>query len=356
MPRAAQIFRYTLPLCAPLILRGQTIAKRIGLLLRLEDETGAVGWGEAAPLPGFSREILLEARTALEFAVETWIDGMSPSTTTSPSAAFALQTAFANLCSNEGPDETVYINALLSGAESEILARASGLHVRGYRAAKLKVGRASPEADAALVRAVREVLHPAIRLRLDANRAWPLAQALRFAELVTDCAIEYIEEPVDDPERLAEWRAKTCIPYALDETLQEAAWGISGSAGIPAGKCPIEEARESRFAEAAAWIWKPTLVSEETLDWLRARGSQTPIILSAAHESGVGIAALARLAARYSTRGTPVGLDTYRGLAADALCAPLPMGGADAPLGLLLEAARHVDTAKLTLLWKNESL
>lgn len=342
MPRAARIFRYTLPLRGPLTLRGHTITERTGLLLCLEDETGAQGWGEAAPLPGFSREILLDARADLQLSAETWLEGAPPAASACPSVAFALQTASANLRPNEFYDETIHINALLSGTESEMLTRAGGLHDQGFRAAKLKVGRTSPDADAAFVRAVREVLHPGIRLRLDANRSWTLAQALRFAERIADCAIKYIEEPVDDPEHLIEWRENTAIPYALDETLQEA--------GSKMGR--ERESLRPLFEHAAAWIWKPTLVSEETLDSLRAQGASRPIILSAAHESGVGIAALARLAARHSDAGTPVGLDTYRGLAADVLVAPLPMGGAEVLLGPILEAARQVDTAKLTLLWK----
>lgn len=34
---------------------------REGLFIRLKSETGRVGWGEVAPLPGFSKETLEEA-------------------------------------------------------------------------------------------------------------------------------------------------------------------------------------------------------------------------------------------------------------------------------------------------------
>ena len=54
--RRTDVYRYTLPLKEPLTLRGETFAEREGLLLRVESDTGAHGWGEAAPLPGFSTE------------------------------------------------------------------------------------------------------------------------------------------------------------------------------------------------------------------------------------------------------------------------------------------------------------
>ena len=38
---------------------------REGVLIRLESENGRVGWGEVAPLPGFSQETLEEAITDL---------------------------------------------------------------------------------------------------------------------------------------------------------------------------------------------------------------------------------------------------------------------------------------------------
>ena len=52
------VFRYELPLARPLVLRTCICTSRSGLLLRFEDGDGAFAFGEAAPLPGFSREHL----------------------------------------------------------------------------------------------------------------------------------------------------------------------------------------------------------------------------------------------------------------------------------------------------------
>ena len=59
------LFQYCLPLVAALKLKGALLLERKGLLVRLANPTGAVGWGEVSPLPGFSRESLEEARQQL---------------------------------------------------------------------------------------------------------------------------------------------------------------------------------------------------------------------------------------------------------------------------------------------------
>ena len=59
------VLRYRVPLAAPINLGPRTISKRDGVLVRVETEQGAVGWGDVAPLPGFSAESLTEAIDAL---------------------------------------------------------------------------------------------------------------------------------------------------------------------------------------------------------------------------------------------------------------------------------------------------
>ena len=53
--------RYCQPLQLPLRTAHGVWAKREGLIIRLEDESGAVGYGEIAPIPWFGSETLAEA-------------------------------------------------------------------------------------------------------------------------------------------------------------------------------------------------------------------------------------------------------------------------------------------------------
>ena len=66
-----QIYRYDLPLARPLPIGGsRSLANRSGLILELIDDSGSVGLGEIAPLPGSSRETLEEAEQAAIFLAE----------------------------------------------------------------------------------------------------------------------------------------------------------------------------------------------------------------------------------------------------------------------------------------------
>ena len=51
------LYRYQLPFTQPLTFHGKVEVAREGLLVRIDK-----GWGEIAPLPGFSRETLAEAQ------------------------------------------------------------------------------------------------------------------------------------------------------------------------------------------------------------------------------------------------------------------------------------------------------
>ena len=59
------LYRYSLPFSRPLTLGGITLFQREGVLLRLSGDDGSEGWGETAPLPGFSVEGLVDATTQL---------------------------------------------------------------------------------------------------------------------------------------------------------------------------------------------------------------------------------------------------------------------------------------------------
>ena len=59
------LYRYRLPFTRPLTLGSLTLDHREGLLLKLSGDDGSEGWGETAPLPGFSMESQDEAASQL---------------------------------------------------------------------------------------------------------------------------------------------------------------------------------------------------------------------------------------------------------------------------------------------------
>jgi O-succinylbenzoate synthase len=349
------LYRYDLALSEPVKLKAATLHRREGALIRLTADDGSAGWGEAAPLPGFSPESLEGTIEQLRAAAPELVGREMPpnlSVTDSsplldqvhltPSARFGLEVAILNLCATSRrktlpdllagcPAKTVYTNGLLSGSTEKVLTEASLMEETGYRAVKLKVGRRKVHEDTELVRRVREILGGDVSLRLDANRAWGFDEALEFARGISGVRVEYVEEPLAAPGRLAELAREWGLPVALDETL--------------VGMKPEEL---GRHAYARAAVLKPTLLGgvSRALDLAeRAAGLGMAAVLSSSYESGVGIGALVGLAAAVGE--VPVGLDTYRALAGDVINPPLPLPAPAVDVLETMEAARMVDVGHL---------
>lgn len=276
-----------IPLAAPLEFRNQTIRERDVLLLTRGDGS----WAEAAPLPGFSRESVDDVLNALN----------QRSFDTCPSLQFAIDC----LAENDWPEADVPVNALLTGPSSQFLERAKSLANSKCRAVKLKVGSASIAEDLERVKLLRKALRSDQAIRLDANRAWDWESAVEFGKAVSSLgqyAIEYIEEPLAEPQRLEEFFAETKCNFALDESL-------------------LQDVKLDDFSSAAALVVKPTLVgSVSKIETLVKTGK--PLVFSGCFESGVGTLPIARLAARFSPN-IPHGLDTYSRIARDVLIEPL---------------------------------
>lgn len=332
-----QIFRYDLPLCRPLRLRGLVLDTRAGLIVRVEERGGAWGCGEAAPLPGWSEE-KLEDVTAEATRAARSITGCTVPLRRGPlsdrferwlldhhlsaSLSCGLQGAVVDMAARAAgldlpeffgapPIKSIPINGLLLGNTEELAEEAQALCRSGYRVLKLKVGRGEPEREARLVRLLWGTLGENATLRLDANRAWDYDTAVAFTKEIGDCRLDYIEEPLRDPSRLVEFSARTGAPVALDETVAERGF---------------EDLEQWRGVKAV--VLKPMLLGGfECTMWMARRALNLGIIpvLSAAFESGVGLAAVADLAATLNQPEVAVGLDTYRWLAADTLAERLDM-------------------------------
>src|SRR5471030_3139569 len=92
MPYRLAYRRYRLPFRAPVRTAHGIWAEREGVILRLEGDGGAIGWGEAAPVPGFGTENADE----VEAACRRLGEGFATETLTSlPSRLLCLRTALA---------------------------------------------------------------------------------------------------------------------------------------------------------------------------------------------------------------------------------------------------------------------
>lgn len=308
--RQASLYHYTLPLQSELILKDIQLSKREGLLVRLLED-GREGWGEIAPLPTFSRESLNEAEEMLKIWLRHWLSFSTSINPLPPSVDFGLSCALAEL-HRQLPQQIVQPPVLLcSDSSTETCVRLSSAAL-----AKLKIGRSSPEKDGETAATLLSSV-PNLRLRLDANRAWTLQQAVSFAQKLTKsqrARIDFIEEPCHTPENSLAFAKQCEINIAWDETTREPDF-------IP---CQIPY--------VTTIVLKPTLLG--SLEKCRTLISQAEkcgltSIISSSLESSLGLNQLARFATKYTK--SPAGLDTLHLMSHQLVrrfgSSPLPLVG-----------------------------
>lgn len=103
----------------------------------------------------------------------------------------------------------------------ELLAQCERFVAAGSGAVKIKIGRPDLADDLSRVRAVRELIGPAVALRVDANQRWTLEQATVAAEALAEFDIDWLEEPLraDDSLGYRELARRSPIPLAAGENL-----------------------------------------------------------------------------------------------------------------------------------------
>ena len=103
----------------------------------------------------------------------------------------------------------------------ELLSQASQGLARGHDVFYVKVGIEETSAQVIrLVETLRDALGPSPKLRLDANQAWTLEQALHILQALGSCNLDWIEEPIADasPKNLRRIRESLDVRVAVDQS------------------------------------------------------------------------------------------------------------------------------------------
>jgi L-Ala-D/L-Glu epimerase len=206
-----------IPLKDPFVTAGGVVSARELVLLRLEAADGTVGTGEAAPFEPYDGVPLERAVAALSGR-----GGRRP-----PQARAAEEIARRDLEARqedrplaEPRRDSIPVNLTIpAGPPEEAAARAREGARAGYACFKLKVG--LPD-DAERVAAVREAVGSWPALRVDANGAWDVDEAVRAIRAMESHDLEFVEQPCRTLEELAEVRQRVSTPIAADEAVGSA--------------------------------------------------------------------------------------------------------------------------------------
>lgn len=284
----------------PLRTRFRGITVREGLLLR-----GEAGWGEWSPFLDYDHD------------------------TSRPWLACAEEAA-----SGRWPEpvrDRVAVNVTVPATDPE---RAHAIVTAGgCRTAKVKVAEGGQVLadDVARLEAVRDALGADGLVRIDANGAWDVDEAVSAISLFDRAAggLEYVEQPCASVEDLATVRRRVDVRIAADESIRRAA--------------DPYRVRDLEAADIAVLKVQPL---GGVVACLRiAEDIGLPVVVSSAVESSVGIAAGVALAAALPDLPHACGLATVQLLTDDVVTEPL------LPVDGFLPVRRpQVDEAALTRL------
>jgi o-succinylbenzoate synthase len=211
--------RLSIPLREPFATSGGVVAERELALLRLEDDDGAVGYGEAAPLEPYDGVTLDEVLAALRDG--NGRGGPPQARAAEEMAQLDLEAGRAGRPIGEPGAEVIPVNRTLAGGPpGEVAERAAEGVRQGYSCFKLKVG--LPD-DEDRVAAVRAAVGPWPALRIDANGAWSPHEAVAAIERLARFDLQLVEQPCATLEEMAEVRRAVEVPIAADESVATAA-------------------------------------------------------------------------------------------------------------------------------------
>jgi o-succinylbenzoate synthase len=358
-----QWYNYRLPLLNSFTTAHGVMTVREGVIIQITTERGISGIGEIAPLPAFDGGNLADVRSllpalaarlhektlaeALDLLLAEGIDicrgegggavrggplwspGVPTSAFFTPTLCgleIALLDALgkaegcgvSTLLSPVGtvPRAKVPVNAVIGAITTEAaIAAAREARSNDFLCVKLKVALGSSiREEVERVAAVRDAIGPAMHLRLDANEAWNLEEAIAILSHCVPYNIQYVEQPMEarDLAGMRALRRAVPIPIAVDEALH----------GLESAQLVLDN-------EAAdILVIKPQLAGglragRQIIQAAAEQGVRS--VITSAIETGIGVAAALHLAAASPAVTLECGLATLHMLSDDLLIDDLPV-------------------------------
>jgi o-succinylbenzoate synthase len=174
---------------------------REGIILRLTDETGKVGFGEIAPLTWFGSESIEQALNfCRQLSSEITTDDVFAIPSELPASQFGFESAWSEVTSRVQVNEfqiakPINFSALLPSGSSS-LNRWQTLWNQGYRTFKWKIGVAPISEEIKTFHKLTNVLPQEAKLRLDANAGLNEEATVQWLQACEGVNVEFLEQPL----------------------------------------------------------------------------------------------------------------------------------------------------------------
>ena len=283
----------------PFVIARGGYAHHRNVIVRVTDDDGLEGFGEAAPNRYYGESVATVVAALGQFkpiverahpmALESTEADLNRALRGNASAKSAVSSALHDLVGKRlglpvhriwglEPASTAQSSFTIAIAESSELEKRVD-EAREYPILKIKLG---TDRDMEIVRIVRNAA-PAKRLRVDANAAWTPKHAVKMSDFLADQGVEMIEQPVaaNDIEGLRFVRKRSRLPIFADESCLVAT-DIAKLAGAVDG-INIKLAKCGSMREALRMVHT-------------ARALDMQVMAGCMIESSLGISAIAQIA------------------------------------------------------------
>ena len=283
----------------PFVIARGGYASHRNVLVRIADDEGNEGFGEAAPNKYYGESVdsviaaLAQFKSVLDTADPLSLESIEASLDRllrgNASAKAAVSSALHDLVGKRlglpvhkmwglDPARAPQSSFTIAIADNDELERRV-TEARDYPILKIKLG---TDRDEEIVRIVRDA-GPEKRLRVDANAGWTPKQAVRMSDFLADHGVEMLEQPVpaSDIEGLRFVRKRSKLPVFADESCLTVA-DIAKLAGAVDG-INIKLAKCGSMREALRMVHA-------------ARALDMQVMAGCMIESSLGISAIAQVA------------------------------------------------------------
>ena len=254
-----EVTALSVPWRAPLVASHAEVgaeAERPLLLLALTGHDGVTGYGEAAPIEGYDgvsmdavREALARSEGVLRRSDGDDLEALVAACAQAaplPEALAAIDMALWDLAGRRAGEPVwkllggagggdadagaIAVNATIGAvAPARAADQAAGAVAAGFRCVKVKVGVGEDEQRLA---AVRAAVGPEVAIRVDANGAWTVPQAVESLASLGASGVELCEEPVHGLDGIAAVSTAARdsavngvhVAIAVDESARDPAW------------------------------------------------------------------------------------------------------------------------------------